>query len=128
MKKISQFQQDFGQNGLLGIEGPKGIAHHEFENNKKLFISSYKKYIVDIEDKILNMEIELEGFLINLSNKKKSNRGIESYSFEYFPRSLFEQYLYKKQSLKKLYKELAECNDIYVELFGEIKNEGNGNK
>lgn len=86
-------------------------------NNRKILISNYNKYIISLENKILNKEIELENFFHR--DFTKSFGG--SVSIICYDHNIFEIYLELIKSLDILNKKLEEAKKLYNDLFTEIE-------
>lgn len=92
----------------------------KINKNKKLFISSYKKFISDLEDKILNKEIELEEFFNkNFDTNTNSISGYSAWFASAYKSNLFDEYLNIIECIEKLNKTLAKAKSVYTELFTE---------
>lgn len=94
----------------------------------KLFKSSYKLTISELENEILQKEIELENFFNDDNMLKRKSSDYITCLWGTYTKNSFKRYYELRQDIKKCYKKLTEYKTTY-DLFNlEITNESNNSK
>lgn len=98
------------------------------ENTIKLFKSNYKLAILELENKILEKEMELENFFNNDNISKSKNSYTVSLFYTYYDKNLFKRYHELKQDITKYYNLLQEYETTYDNFILGLENESNSNQ
>lgn len=98
------------------------------ENTIKLFKNNYKLTILELENKILEKEMELENFFNNDNISKSKNSYTVSLFYTYYDKNLFKRYHELKQDITKYYNLLQEYKTTYDNFILGLENESNSNQ